>query len=191
MANLIIRDDNDLEERYSPTEMTMMVNEYFNSLIKNRIDYNSFIDGDEEYREDYLEKHQGQYPVTPKKPTTSGLAMFLGFASRMDMNKIQVDGAYALIIRRGISMIEEFFEQELYSAHCGGAKFWLKNHGWVEQQPKDFGTDKTINVIMTAERVEDNGEQEEKDRLELIEDLKGAGLDISKRVDVKEGKEVL
>ena len=191
MANLIIRDDNDLEERYTPVEMDYMVKEYFNQLIKNRIDYNEFINGDEDYRDDYLEKNQGQYPVTPKKPTTSGLAMFLGFASRMDMNKVQADGAYALIIRRGISMIEEFFEQELYSAHCGGAKFWLKNHGWVESQPKDFGSDKVINIIMEAEKITVTKEQEDKDRIKLIEDLKGAGLDISKRVEVKEGKEVL
>ena len=168
MANhLILRDDNDLEERYTPQEMDYKVKEYFNMLIKNRIDYNLFYGEGDEYREAYLEKHDNQYPLEPKKPTTSGLAMFLGFASRNDMNDVQQDGAYALIIRRGISMIEEYFEQELYSAHCGGAKFWLKNHGWVESQPKDFGTDKVFNVMIEAETVKPDTEKEKLDTIEL------------------------
>lgn len=183
MANLIIRDDNDLEERYTPNEMDYRIKEYFNMLIKNRIDYNNFVSGDDDYREVYLEEHGNMYPDIPKKPTTSGLAMFLGFASRRDMNNVQQDGAYALIIRRGISMIEEFFEQELYSAHCGGAKFWLKNHGWVESQPKDFGTDKVFNVMIDAERVRPSEESEKQELLELRESLKEAGLDIKEKTE--------
>ena len=179
MANLIIRDDNDLEERYTPREMFDKINLYFDLLI--------------EQQDEYMEAlNNGEKMKKPKRPTTSGLALFLGFPSRRAMNKVQADGAYALIIERGISMIEEYMEEELYSAHCGGAKFWLKNHGWVESQPKDFGTDKVINIIMEAEKVVlDDKEKDEKERLLLIQDLKEAGLDISKRVDVVEGKEVL
>ena len=40
VANLILRDDNDLEERYTHKEMDYRVKEYFNTLIKNRIDDN-------------------------------------------------------------------------------------------------------------------------------------------------------
>lgn len=185
MANLILRDDNDLEERYTPEEMNLRILQYFSSLIINRIDFEQFYDLDDEGREVWLDKHDGLAPNPPMKPTTSGLAMYLGFPDRRAMNGVQPDGQYALIIRRGISMIEEYMEQELYSAHCGGAKFWLKNHGWVESQPKDFGTDKVFNVMIDAEVVENDKEKEKKQLIELKENLKQAGLDIVETVDIE------
>ena len=185
MANLIIRDDNDLEERYTPKEMNLRVLQYFNSLIINRIDFEQFKQMDDEAREAYLDRHDGLCPHPPMKPTSSGLAMFLGFPDRRGMNGVQPDGAYALIIRRGLSMIEEYMEQELYSAHCGGAKFWLKNHGWVESQPKDFGTDKVFNVTIEAELVKPSEEEEAQAMIELKENLKEAGLDIKEKLEIE------
>ena len=67
-------------------------------------------------------------------PTVSGLALFLGYASRQSVYDLQKNKKFSYTIKRAILRIENFHEAGLYGKNVTGHIFWLKNRGWTDSQ---------------------------------------------------------
>lgn len=93
----------------------------------------------------------GRFPVPP---TISGLALAVGFGSRLAMATVAKDGknsALAQAIRRAVTYVESGYEAELHSSKCAGAIFALRNLGWNESDSsKAAGSGPTINVLVAG-----------------------------------------
>lgn len=77
----------------------------------------------------------GQPVWVRKPPTMTGLALALGFKDRISMYEQEKrGGAFAKVISRAKSLIEEHHEARLSEPGCTGSIFFLKNHGWVDEQ---------------------------------------------------------
>ncbi len=89
----------------------------------------------------------------PEPPTLSGLAYFLGFASRQDLFDYEQKGKYAGIIKRARLKIEAAYEKKLSQQSSTGAIFALKSMGWNEK-PEDITENKydklTVQIIETG-----------------------------------------
>ena len=75
------------------------------------------------------------------QPTVSGMAFYMGFTSRQSLTdykgKQDKNGnfPFADIIKKGILYIESIVEQQLITGKANaGAIFWMKNHGWKDNQ---------------------------------------------------------
>lgn len=101
-------------------------------LKEKAIEYFEYCEG--EYDEDSKEwiRH-------PERPTMTGIALFLGFASRQSMydygkKEPNDENDYSYLIKRIRMMIENKYEDMLGSKNATGAIFALKNMGWVDKQ---------------------------------------------------------
>ena len=80
------------------------------------------------------------YSVRP--PTVAGLSLYLGFCNRSSMydykdkKQGETGKEFSNTIKKAITRIEQFAEEQLYAGKPTGAIFWLKNHGWMDI-PKD------------------------------------------------------
>lgn len=80
----------------------------------------------------------GQPMIDVNPPTVSGLADFLGFASRQSVYDYAEKKEFAYTIKKAITRIEIFAERQLFSnAKPTGAIFWLKNHGWKAEEIRE------------------------------------------------------
>lgn len=66
-------------------------------------------------------------------PTISGLAMFLGFASRQSFYDYGSKDEFSYTIKKARFAIEVEYEQNLQSGNVVGAIFALKNLGWKDE----------------------------------------------------------
>jgi hypothetical protein len=80
-------------------------------------------------------------------PTTTGLALHLGFISRLSLydqaKRKDQPVAFSNAIKRAISHIESYHEANLTLGTGGvsvGSMFWLKNHQWSDR-PGEKGPD--------------------------------------------------
>jgi hypothetical protein len=71
-----------------------------------------------------------------KPPTITGLSLHLGFKDRYSFYEYMKRGDdFATILTRAKTMIEEFHERALSGKdRCTGSIFFLKNHGWIDEQ---------------------------------------------------------
>jgi hypothetical protein len=69
----------------------------------------------------------------PEPPTITGLALYLGFNSRQELDDYEANGAYAHILKRGRLRIETGYEKKLHNQSSAGAIFALKSMGWNER----------------------------------------------------------
>lgn len=95
----------------------------------------------------------GQRPLT-----VTGLALALGFTTRLSLLNYQAKPEFMNTILRAKTYIEQYAEERLYDKDgANGAKFSLANNfeGWREKQTieADVKNDVTINI----ELVEDEG----------------------------------
>ncbi len=78
--------------------------------------------------------------VPEKPPTVTGLALALGFTSRLALLNYSGKPAYTEIITRSLSKIEEYAEAKLFDkGQYSGAKFFLANNfkGWSDKPCDD------------------------------------------------------
>lgn len=68
-----------------------------------------------------------------KPPTVAGLALYLGFADRSSLYEYKARPDFAYAIKRAVTEIECFAEEQLHLSSSTGAIFWLKNHGWTDK----------------------------------------------------------
>lgn len=89
------------------------------------------------------------YRKQPHPPTVTGLALALGFSSRLSLLNYQGKAEFVNTITRAKSYIEEYAERRLFDRDgVNGAKFSLINNfkGWSEH-PKEDAAKEIINKL--------------------------------------------
>lgn len=79
--------------------------------------------------------------IHQKPPTVTGLALALGFTSRMDLLRYQGKKEFCDTITRAKARVEEYTEQRLFDRDgTNGAQFSLRNNfkGWNDRQPSEL-----------------------------------------------------
>ena len=101
----------------SAEQMVVMINDYFESLLYP-------------IKEGTEEREAEGYK---NRPTITGLALFLGFASRQSMYDYVKKEEYSYIITRAQQIIAMSYEEMLLTKVSAGAIFALKNMGWDDK----------------------------------------------------------
>ena len=89
----------------------------------------------EEYFNSLIEEETQQY-VT--RPTMTGMALFLGYASRQSMYDNAKKEEFSYIITRAQQVIAMSYEEMLLTKVSSGAIFALKNMGWKDKTETDI-----------------------------------------------------
>lgn len=87
--------------------------------------------------EPVMDKFGHSITINSRPPTVTGLALTLGFTSRMALLNYQAKKEFVDTITRAKSMVEAYTEQRLFDRDgANGAQFSLRNNfkGWNERQ---------------------------------------------------------
>jgi hypothetical protein len=79
-----------------------------------------------------------EYFNTPRKPTISGLALFLGFADRHSFYDYEKKEEFTHTIKRARARIAQHFEELIQGNQAAGGIFMLKNLGYTDKQEIDL-----------------------------------------------------
>ncbi|WP_162996482.1 terminase small subunit [Mucilaginibacter celer] len=82
----------------------------------------------------------------PEPATISGLAFYLGFNSRDELEAYRTGGAFADVLKRAVLRIEASYEVALHQ-NATGAMFALKSIGWNEKPPQPAGNAENNNIL--------------------------------------------
>jgi hypothetical protein len=101
--------------------------------LANKVDaYFRFIEG--EYRvETKSGKEQRIYSREPEPATITGLALFIGFNSRQELEDYEQNAEFGYVVKRSRLRVEALYEKKLHQQSPSGAVFALKNLGWKEK----------------------------------------------------------
>ena len=92
------------------------VNSYYNSIIKTKI------------------TEEGEEVKYFYRPTITGLALHLGYATRQSIYDNQnADAEFSYILKKATTFIEQYHEESLDSKNVAGHVFALKNMGWSDK----------------------------------------------------------
>lgn len=72
-----------------------------------------------------------------ERPTTTGLALYLGFQSRQSIYDYAKKDVFSYIVKRAILVIENEYENRLTDNNVTGVIFALKNMDWTDKQEFD------------------------------------------------------
>lgn len=81
-----------------------------------------------------LDIEVNKYFKTKEPKTITGLAYYLGFASRQSYYDYAAKGQFAYILKRAHLKIEKIHEGRLQGTTPTGSIFWLKNSSWSDRQ---------------------------------------------------------
>jgi len=85
-------------------------------------------------------------------PTMTGIALALGFKNRISLYEYEKRGVdFAETISRARARIEEFHEAMLARSGCTGSIFFLKNHGWIDEQMLSGGDPIRVASVSLSE----------------------------------------
>lgn len=89
-----------------------------------------------------------------KPPTVTGLALALGFTNRVSLLTYQKKDAFADIITKAKSRVEEYAETRLYDRDgAQGARFNLDcNFGWGKPKDEEGGGTPTVRIVCDIPR---------------------------------------
>ena len=122
----------------SAAEMEMVINEYF-EICKG--DYLKDKDGNP-----ILDKFGRPVIIDAEAPTVTGLALHLGFTSRLALLNYQGKAEFEDLITRAKSRVEKYTEGRLFDRDgARGAEFSLRNNfkGW-SNNPKNDEADEAL-----------------------------------------------
>lgn len=71
-----------------------------------------------------------------KPPAIVRMALHLGFISRQSIYDYAKRGEFSYVIKKAISMIEAFHEENVHEKNNTGSLFWLKCHTWDDQSAR-------------------------------------------------------
>lgn len=102
----------------------------------------------------FVDKRGQPIMINAKPPTVTGLALALGFSTRLSLINYQDKDEFVNTITRAKTRIEAYAEERLFDKDgANGAKFSLANNfeGWREKQQIDanMNSDVTINVELS------------------------------------------
>lgn len=133
----------------SPEQMQCLIDAYFEEC-KGRTLYND--DGSP-----VLDKFGNVVIVDAHPPTVTGLALALGFNTRLSLLNYQAKPAFVNTVTRAKSRVEQYAEERLFDKDgANGAKFSLANNweGWREKQQIEADV-KQETTIINVELVDD------------------------------------
>lgn len=133
----------------SPEQMQVLIDKYFEDC-KGRILYND--DGSP-----VLDKYGNAVIIDAHPPTVTGLALALGFNTRLSLLNYQAKPAFVNTVSRAKSRVEQYAEERLFDKDgANGAKFSLANNweGWREKQQIEADVKQETTVI-TVELVDE------------------------------------
>jgi hypothetical protein len=81
------------------------------------------------------------------KPSVTGLALSLGFASKQSLYDYEKDERFSYPIKRALSMIEQYHEERLSENSVTGSIFALKNMGWKDKTETDMKIDGGVQIV--------------------------------------------
>ena len=125
----------------TPEEMQVKIDEYFDTCAGRILT--------DENGEVILNKYGEPIILGAKPPTVTGLALALGFTSRMALLKYQGRGAFKDVVTRAKARVEAYTEERLFDKDgANGAKFSLQFNfkGWREEK-SDENSGPVINII--------------------------------------------
>jgi len=102
---------------------------------------------------------EGTDEVKFKPPTISGMALYLGFATRQSMYEYKEKPEFTYIIKKATSLIESYHEESLAGKNPTGHIFVLKNLGWLDKTDVDLKT--SVDT-----------EQQRKDIMQILQEKK-------------------
>lgn len=70
----------------------------------------------------------------PEHPSITGLALYLGFASRQSFYDYEKESEFSYTVKRARLKVEAYYEQGLHKQSPTGSIFALKNFGWKDKQ---------------------------------------------------------
>jgi hypothetical protein len=94
--------------------------------------YFRYIDGEWDL-ETKSGKEQKIYTREPEPATITGLALFIGFNSRQELDEYEQNGEFGYLISRSRLQVEALYEKKLHQQSPSGAVFALKSLGWKEK----------------------------------------------------------
>lgn len=127
----------------SKEEIEKLINDYFEECSGI-----PFLD--EAGRPILTDKGHVVYKKQPKPPTVTGLALALGFATRLSLLNYQGKTEFMNTITRAKSYIEEYAEQRLFDRDgVQGAKFSLINNfkGWSDKGKESDDQPEKVIII--------------------------------------------
>lgn len=86
------------------------------------------------FEEDCQKMIDRYFSENKTKPTITGLALYMGFASRQSFYDYEKSGEFSYTIKRARLRIENKYEEALHGTSPTGAIFALKNFGWTDKQ---------------------------------------------------------
>ena len=109
-----------------------------------------FLNRTVEYFESFIsDEEKGLNPVLGRKPTTTGLALWLGFASRQSLYDYKEKKEFSDIIKKALLFIEMSYEEQLDSKNAGGAIFALTNMKWRNKMYNENNNNHSGEVTIT------------------------------------------
>lgn len=108
-----------------------------------------------------LNKFGNPVVINRKPPTVTGLALALGFTSRLDLLRYQGKEEFCNTITRAKSMVEQYAEERLFDRDgSNGAQFSLRNNfkGWDADKKDDNSGDGKITIVNNIPRPEKQNE---------------------------------
>lgn len=133
----------------SPEQMQVLIDKYFEDC-KGSILYND--DGSP-----VLDKYGNAVIIDAHPPTVTGLALALGFNTRLSLLNYQAKPNFVNTVSRAKSRVEQYAEERLFDKDgANGAKFSLANNweGWREKQQIEADVKQEATVI-TVELVDE------------------------------------
>jgi len=85
--------------------------------------------------------------------TIAGLALYLGFSSRKEMEDYEAKGKYAEKVKRARLRIMADYEKKLHVTSSTGAIFALKSMGWNDR-PEPKPVDDAANTLLKVEVIQ-------------------------------------
>ena len=125
-----------------PGEMQRIIDAYFKSCEGEVLR-----DGNDE---PVLNKFGEAVMVGQRPPTMTGLALALGFADRSSLMDYKGKRAFAHVIRRAKSRLEQYAEERLYDRDGQrGAQFSLQNNfkGWKDVKDVSVATTESADIM--------------------------------------------
>jgi len=105
-----------------------------------------------------LEKKIDSYFKDNDHPTITGLALHLGFTSRMALIRIEgYEKEFSDAIKKAKLRVEQFYENHLLNSNCAGAIFALKNFDWKDKKESEISGEVPINVKISYVESKNNG----------------------------------
>lgn len=110
-----------------------------------------------------LNKYGHPVMIGRKPPTVTGLALALGFSTRMALLSYQGKKEFADTITRAKSRVEEYAERRLFDKDgCNGAQFSLRNNfsGWYDKPQTELDREEQELRIQAAKEKLGQGEKD-------------------------------